>query len=61
MLATQASIFNEVSNIYAPEYRQATFAAISTNLEHNSIQFFRISLSGCKEFFFLLCREFSRR
>ena len=36
MLATQASIFSKISNIYAPEYRQATFAAISTNQKNNS-------------------------
>ena len=37
MLATQASAFNGISNIYAPQYRQATFAAISTNQYESSI------------------------
>ena len=36
MLATQASVFSKITNIYAPEYRQATFAAISTNQKNNS-------------------------
>ena len=38
MLATQATVFNKECNIYAPEYRQATFAAISQNLGRNSSQ-----------------------
>ena len=38
MLATQASVFNKTCNIYAPEYRQATFAAIAQNLEEDSMQ-----------------------
>ena len=36
MLATQASVFSKITNIYAPVYRQATFAAISTNQKNNS-------------------------
>ena len=36
MLATQASAFSKIANIYAPEYRQATFSAISTNQKNNS-------------------------
>ena len=51
MLATQASIFNEVSNIYAPEYRQATFAAIATNLEQNSINSLELAYQDVKNSF----------
>ena len=38
MLATQASVFNKECDIYAPEYRQATFAAIAQDLGANSSQ-----------------------
>jgi len=51
MLATQASIFNETANIYAPEYRQATFAAIATNLEQNSVSSLELAYQDVKNSF----------
>ncbi len=51
MLATQASAFNEVANIYAPEYRQATFAAISTNQKSNSISSLELAYQDVKNSF----------
>ena len=51
MLATQASAFNGISNIYAPQYRQATFAAISTNQHESSINSLEIAYSDVKNAF----------
>ena len=48
MLATQASVFNNCSNIYAPEYRQATFAAISQDQGENSIQALELAYKDVK-------------
>ena len=51
MLATQATVFNKECNIYAPEYRQATFAAISQNLGSNSSQALDLAYLDVKEAF----------
>ena len=51
MLATQASVFNDVSNIYAPEYRQATFAAISTNQKNNSAHSLELAYTDVRNSF----------
>ncbi|MDC3098124.1 DUF3089 domain-containing protein [Gammaproteobacteria bacterium] len=51
MLATQATVFNKECNIYAPEYRQATFAAISQNLGRNSSQALDLAYLDVKEAF----------
>ena len=51
MLATQATVFNNECNIYAPEYRQATFAAISQNLGSNSSQALDLAYLDVKEAF----------
>ena len=51
MLATQASAFNGISNIYAPQYRQATFAAISTNQHESSINSLELAYSDVKNAF----------
>ena len=51
MLATQATVFNNECNIYAPEYRQATFAAISQNLGSNSSQALDLAYFDVKEAF----------
>lgn len=51
MLATQASVFNEKCNIYAPEYRQATFAAISQDLGDDSSQALELAYSDVKKAF----------
>ena len=51
MLSTQASAFNGISNIYAPQYRQATFAAISTNQHESSINSLELAYSDVKNAF----------
>jgi len=51
MLATQASAFNGISNIYAPQYRQATFAAISTNQHESSINSLELAYLDVKNAF----------
>ncbi len=51
MLATQASVFNELSNIFAPEYRQATFAAISSNKKNNSALSLELAYQDVKKSF----------
>ena len=59
MLATQASAFNDCANIYAPEYRQATFAAISQNLGENSSQALELAYEDVKESFSIFLNNFS--
>ena len=51
MLATQASAFNGICQIYAPQYRQATFAAISTNQHESSINSLELAYSDVKNAF----------
>ena len=51
MLATQASAFNGICQIYAPQYRQATFAAISTNQNESSINSLELAYSDVKNAF----------
>ena len=51
MLATQASVFNKTCNIYAPEYRQATFAAIAQNLGEDSMQALELAYEDVKAAF----------
>ena len=51
MLATQASAFNGICQIYAPQYRQATFAAISTNQYESSINSLELAYSDVKRAF----------
>ena len=59
MLATQASAFNNCSNIYAPEYRQATFAAISQDQGKNSMQALEIAYQDVKLAFEKFVNDFS--
>ena len=51
MLATQASVFSETCNIYAPEYRQATFAAIAQNLGDDSAEALEVAYEDVKAAF----------
>ena len=51
MLATQASVFNKRCNIYAPEYRQATFAAIAQNLGEDSVKALELAYEDVKAAF----------
>ena len=51
MLATQASAFNQSCDIFAPLYRQATYAAIASNQSTNSIKAFEVAYSDIKESF----------
>ena len=51
MLATQATVFNEVCNIFAPEYRQATFAAISQDLGEDSTNALELAYIDVKNAF----------
>lgn len=51
MLATQASVFSGTCNIYAPEYRQATFAAISQNLGEDSVKALELAYKDVKAAF----------
>ena len=51
MLATQASVFSETCNIYAPEYRQATFAAIAQNLGEDSAEALEVAYEDVKAAF----------
>ncbi|RPG42811.1 MAG: DUF3089 domain-containing protein [Gammaproteobacteria bacterium TMED112] len=59
MLATQASVFSENCNIYAPEYRQATFAAISQNLGKDSVNALEIAYQDIKAAFKLFLDLYS--
>jgi len=59
MLATQASVFNQECNIYAPEYRQATFAAISQDLGANSSQALEVAYSDIKKAFTYFLENYS--
>ena len=59
MLATQASAFNNCSNIYAPEYRQATFAAISQDQGKNSMQALELAYNDVKVAFEKFINDFS--
>ena len=59
MLATQASAFNNCSNVYAPEYRQATFAAISQDHGSNSMQALEIAYQDVKLAFEKFINDFS--
>ena len=60
MLATQASAFNGICNIYAPLYRQATFAAISTNQNESSINSLEIAYLDIKKAFEYFLFEFNK-
>ena len=60
MLSSQASAFYESCNIYAPEYRQATFAAISQNNESNSQQSLEVAYSDIKKAFRFFLTNFSK-
>lgn len=50
-LATQASAFNEQCDIYAPQYRQATYSAIATNQGKNSSQALNLAYEDIKNSF----------
>lgn len=50
-LVTQASAYGEICNIYAPHYRQATYAAIATNQKDNSHSALNLAYSDIKEAF----------
>ena len=60
MLATQASAFNGICQIYAPQYRQATFAAISTNQYESSINSLELAYSDIKRAFEYFLFEINR-
>ena len=60
MLATQASAFNGICQIYAPQYRQATFAAISTNQHESSINSLELAYSDIKRAFEYFLFEINR-
>ena len=59
MLATQASAFNGCSNVYAPEYRQATFAAISRDLGNDSAQALELAYQDIKNAFSKFLKDLS--
>ena len=59
MLATQASVFNKECDIYAPEYRQATFAAISQDLGANSSQALEVAYTDVKKAFTYFLENYS--
>ena len=61
MLSSQASAFSESCNIYAPEYRQATFAAISQNNESNSQKSLELAYSDIKNAFRFFLKNFSNK
>ena len=59
-LATQASAYSSVCNIYAPHYRQATYAAIATNQADNSLKALNLAYEDIKNAFDYYLKNFNQ-
>lgn len=59
MLATQVSAFNNMCEIYAPLYRQATFSAISTNQKESSFNALQLAYEDIRDAFQYFLLEFN--
>ena len=58
-LATQASAYSSGCNIYAPHYRQATYAAIATNQADNSLKALNLAYEDIKNAFDYYLKNFN--